>query len=453
MRADAVVRSFVVAMALLVPARAWAIGIEVPCETPSVFSRAAVNVVVLPYSQPASLPGSAAAGGQLAALVHLEAVLAVAKFGSVGIVQLVGSQQVCAPDLIVDMLLGKRPGSPEKMQPGGGLVLIWGRIFESGPDLYLQTFVRFLRAGLDETIDLSIRDKMFRGGLATQAFACAPRKITVRDLQDVQRQYAAARLLHTQPDAASPVVALPQGRGPFSYSIEDSRGDWVLMQPMSEHPGIGRPLTRGWLLARAPDAQWSLRRQMPELYAVEGIAGYLMGRIRGDNAATFDATLQSADSAMTRYLDAWGANALLGSDAAAGGTPLAVAVPRQLRGFTTLLRGRASDASLAEARTQFERAATLVPQSSQARNLVTIVSVAQAYRQPSADRPPRRFIDDFRAQLGADPDNPSILSNLIATYDLLLSPLPAAPASWAIPSADQQQLTKQRDSLRAITRR
>lgn len=453
MRADALMRTLIAALALLLPARAWAIEIQVPCENPSVFSRAAVNVVVLPYSQPASLGTASGAGEQLAALVHLEAVLAVAKYGSVGIVQLVGSQRVCAPDLVLDMLLGKRPGSPEKMQPGGGLILIWGRIFESGPDLYLQTFVRFLRAGLDETIDLTVRERTFRGGLSTQAFACAPRKINVRDLQDIQRQYTAARLLHTQPDAASPVVRLPEGRGPFSYSIEDVRGDWVLMQPMSQSPGIGQPLTRGWLLARAPDAQWSLKRQMPELFAVEGIAGYLSGRIRGGNAASIDAIFQSADAAMTRYLDAWGVNAVLGSDAAAGGTPLAVAVPRQLRGFTALLRGRSSDASLADAGTQFERAASLVPHSSQARNLVTMVGMAQAYRQPSTDRPPRRFLDDWRAQLGTDPDNPAIFANLGAAYDLVLSPMPTAPASWAMSAAEQQQLAKQRDSLRAMTRR
>lgn len=450
MPAHAMTRTFVAAL-LLLPMRAWAIEISVPCETPSVFSNAAVNVVVLPYSQPPSI-GASSAGEQLGALVHLEAVLAVAKFGSVGIVQLVGNERVCDPDRIAEMLLGRQGGSPEKLKAGGGLILIWGRIFESGPDLYLQTFVRFLRAGVDETIDVMVRDRTLRGGLSTQAFACAPRKIGVRDLEDVQRQYTAARLLHAQPDAASPVVKMPEGRGPFSYSIADVRGDWVLLQPMSQNPGRGSPLTRGWLLTRAPDAQWSLRRQMPELYAVEGIAGYLSARIRGGSAASADATLQTADAAFTRYLDAWGANALLGSDAAAGGTPLAVAVPRQLRGFATLLRGRGSDASVSDARAQFERAAMLAPQSSDARNLVTMVSVAQAYRQPAADRPPRRFIDDWRAQLGSDPDNRSILANLGAAYDLVLTPPSGAPSSWTMSAADQQQLSKQRDSLRAMSR-
>jgi hypothetical protein len=450
MPANTVTRTLLIAL-LLVPARAWAIEINVPCEHPSVFSGAAVNVVVLPYSQPASLGSASAAGEQLAALLHLEKVLAVAKFGSIGIVQLIGDARECTPETVLDMLLGKRAGSPEKVKAGGGLVLIWGRIFESGRDLYLQTFVRFLRAGIDETIDMTVRDRPFRGGLSTQAFACAPRKIAVRDLEDIQKQYTAARLLHAEPDAASPVVKMPEGRGPFAYAIMDVRGDWVLMQPMSEsNPGNRRALARGWLLARAADAQWSLRRQMPELFAVEGIAGYLSARVRNDGAAA--ANLQTADTALTQYLDSWGANAVFGSDAAAGGTPLAIAVPRQLRGVVGLLRGRASDASLAEARTQFERAATLAP-SSNARNLLTMVKVAQAYRQPSADQPPRQFIDEWRAQLGTDPDNASILTNLSSAYDLVLSPLAAAPSSWAISAADQQQLTKQRDSLQAISTR
>ena len=95
---------------------------------------------------------------------------------------------------------------------------------------------------------------------------------------------------------------------------------------------------------RAADTQWSLRAKMPELYFVEGVAGYLMARVRSNSQTIVDASLQGADTAIARYTDAWGANAVLGADAAAGGTPLAVAVPRQLRGFVALLRGRGTDA-------------------------------------------------------------------------------------------------------------
>jgi hypothetical protein len=440
---------------LIVPSRAWAMDANVPCESPSVFSGAAVNVVVLPYSLPASFKATTSeVGEQLGAMVQLETVLSIAKYGSIGVVQLIGNtRQECTPDIVLDKLTGKVGGAREKMKPGAGLILIWGRIFESGPDLYLQSYIRFLRMGADESIDLTVRDRTLKGTLSTQAFACAPRKIAIKDVTDIQRQFAAARLLHAKPDASSPVVKMPEGRGPFSYWITSVQGDWVQLQPMDRNTASDRKLAPGWLQVRATDAQWSLRRQMPELYFIEGVAGYLTARVRSNSAAVVDAALQSAESALTRYLDGWGANAVLGNDASGNGTPLALGVPRQLRGFVALLRGRGSDAALTEARTQFERAATLTPHSSHARNLVTMARVAQSYRQPSADQPPRRFIDDLRGLLGNDPDNVMILANLGAIYDLVLSAVPGAPSSWNLSVADRGELVKQRESLKALFRR
>jgi hypothetical protein len=140
-------RRWLVALTLLaLPAHAWAIEIAVPCARPSVFSGAAVNVVVLPYSVPPSVRSSSAVGEQLGALVQLETVLSIAKYGSIGVTQLVGdAQDECTPEIVLDKLLGRQGGARETMRPGSGLILIWGRIFESGADLYLQSFVQFLR--------------------------------------------------------------------------------------------------------------------------------------------------------------------------------------------------------------------------------------------------------------------------------------------------------------------
>jgi hypothetical protein len=447
-----VIRALLAFALLVLPVRAWAMDANVPCESPSVFSSAAVNVVVLPYSLPASFNATTSAvGEQLGAMVQLETVLSIAKYGSIGVVQLIGNtRQECTPEIVLDKLTGKTGGAREKMRPGAALILIWGRIFESGPDLYLQSYIRFLRLGVEESIDLAVRDRTLKGTLSTQAFACAPRKIAIRDISDIQRQFAAARLLHAKPDAASPVVKMPEGRGPFSYWITSLQGDWVQLQPMDRSTPSDRKLAPGWLQVRAADAQWSLRRQMPELYFIEAVAGYLTARTRTNSATVVDTALQYADTALTRYLDAWGANAVLGGDPAANGTPLAVGVPRQLRGFVALLRGRGSDAALTEARTQFERAAALTPHSSHARNLVTMTRVAQTYRQPSADQPPRRFIDDWRGLLGSDPDNRNILTNLGAIYDLVLSTVPGAPSSWNLSVAERDLIVKQRERLKAL---
>jgi hypothetical protein len=297
---------------------------------------------------------------------------------------------------------------------------------------------------VNEGIELTVRDRALTGSLSTQAFACAPRRIAINDIDDVLRQFANARLLHERPDAGSPVVPIPQGGGPYAYAVTAVQGDWVQLQPMESRPGGNRALNRGWMLARATEAQWSLRRRMPELFFVEGVAGYLAARVQPDapQAATW---LANADAGINRYLEAWGANAVLGPDAAAGGTPLAVAVPRQLRAFVSILRTRGSDAALADALAQFERAASLVPYSSDARNLVTMTRMARVYRQsPAAAEQPRQFIGELRALLGIDPDNDALLRNLGTAYDLVL----ASPAS--IPDSERQRLTQERSALAAL---
>ncbi len=437
---------------LALPAHAWAIEIAVPCARPSVFSGAAVNVVVLPYSVPSSVRSSSAVGEQLGALVQLETVLSIAKYGSIGVTQLVGDAQgECTPEIVLDKLLGKQGGARETMRPGSGLILIWGRIIESGPDLYLQSFVQFLRPGTTETVDVSVRDRTLKGTLSTQAFACAPRKIAIKDLEDIQRQFRSARLLYTQPNSSSRSVEIPDRGESLAFWVTDLRGDWVQLEPMDR--GSNRKFERGWLQVRPTDAQWSLRAKMPELYFVEGVAGYLMARVRSNSQTIVDASLQGAESAIARYIDGWGANAVLGNDATTNGTPLAVAVPRQLRGFVALMRGRGADAGLAEARTHFERAAALASHSSDARNLVAITQIAQTFRQPADAPSPRRFVDEVRTLLGSDPGNAMVLANLGVIYDLVLTPAPGAPASWQLSAADREQLSKQRESLKGLTKR
>jgi hypothetical protein len=434
---------------LLLPTHSWAIEIAVPCARPSVFSAAAVNVVVMPYSVPPALRTSSAVGAQLAGLVQLETVLSIAKYGSIGVTQLVGDAgDECTPEIVLDKLLGKQGGARETMRPGNGLILIWGRIFESGADLYLQSFVQFLRPGTTETVDVSVRDRTLKGTLSTQAFACAPRKIAIKDLEDIQRQFRSARLLYAQPNSSSRSVQIPDRGESLAFWVTDLRGDWVQLEPMDR--GTNRKFERGWLQVRPTDAQWSLRAKMPELYFVEGVAGYLMARVRSDSQTIVGAALQGAESAITRYIESWGANAVLGNDATTNGTPLAVAVPRQLRGFVALLRGRGTDGGMAEARTHFERAAALASHSSDARNLVTITQVAQTFRQPVDAQPPRRFVDEVRALLGSDPSNAMVLANLGIIYDLVLASVPDAPASWTLSAAERDRLSRQRESLKRL---
>jgi hypothetical protein len=431
---------------VVVPALAWAQPIGVGCSRPVVSPDALVNVVVLPYSQPESF-GRSPIGEELAEMVRLEAMLVIAKLRSVATVHLFhDASGACAPDVVYDKLMGRRPGAQRPLVRGRGLILIWGRIFHAGSDLYIQTFIRFERREIAESVGVQIRDQRLTGRLSSQVFACAPRKISVGDLTKVRQQLDGASVLHRDPSPTAPLAPVPPG--PMRSLVIDVKGDWMQVQLM---PAVGprQPTQyKGWMQVRS-DTQWSMARWMPEMYFVEGVAQYLAARIPGSRVPV-DETLANSDAAIARYLDAWGENAVLGSDAVVGGTPLAVAVPRQLRGFLGLLRRRTPDVPLADAQSQFERAAELVPHSSHARNLVAMTRVAQTYLKPSADQPPRPLIDDVQKILGSDPANRTVLENLRAIYALVLASPPDAPASWQLPAAQREQLLTQHASLKSL---
>ena len=429
-----------VIVVLLAPARAQAIVVRVPCDAPLVFSDAALNVVVLPYTQADLSDADPGVGQQLAALVELEALLAIAKYRSVGVVQLVGNN--CTPQRVLDQLVGKTEGAAALLKPGRAMIVIWGRIFQSGRDLYLQSYLRFLRRDAGETIALPVDGRSLIGHLTSQALACPPRKISLADLGAIQKQFATSNLLRTTPDLRAAFVPIPDEGGPYAFWITEVRGDWVQLQPMANQ----KPLPRGWVRARSENPQWSLRRRMPELALLEGIGGYLAARVSPVGA---QAALDGADAALSQYLEQWKAGALLANDDAAGsGVAMAVAVPEQLRGFVALLRPEVSVAALTAAGGHFARAAALVPFSGDARNLATITRVALTSRQHPGDTSPRPIIDELTAAVSTEPDNRGVLANLGVFYDLVLTPQPGAPMRWFLASREREDVQRQRDALR-----
>jgi|GEM_PF-4085378 len=433
---------WIAAVALLPCEQVFAIAVRSPCDRPFVFPGVDLNVVVLPYSQPSSLGATTPeVGTQLGQLVEFETLLAIAKFGSVGLIQTVGDpEDECTPEIV----LGKLVGS-EMLQPRHALIMIWGRIFESGSDLYLQTYLRFLRRDATENVEFVEGGRTLSGRLSSQSLALAPRKIALSELERIQQQYATANLLRATPNADAAFVRIPESGGPYSFGITDVRGDWVELAPMSATQNV---LPRGWVLARAPTDGLSLRERMPELALVEGIAGYLSARVRNETRP-----LAAADAALSEYLERWRRGAFLAEqDTAASGMTLAVAIPEQLRGIMVLLRATGSSADSAAAHDHFKRAATLMPYSASARNLSAISGVSLALRERQPDRPPRQYLSDLLAAVNNDPGDREALDNLAELYDLVLTPPSGAPSRWSVPTADREALTQERDALRAVLR-
>jgi hypothetical protein len=419
-----------------VPAPAGAAVQDVPCARPFVFPGAAVNVVVLPYTVPPGLPRvSTDTGRKLAALVQLEALLSIAKYGSAGAVQLVGTpEEGCTPEVVLRKLLGLQGGARQELRPGGALVLVWGRVYQSGEDIYLQSYVQFLRRDTPETVEVRLGESAFRGRVSSQAFACAPRRMAVADLTRVEEQYLKVRRVHDEPDESSRATPVSSDR-PFGYWITSIRGEWMEIVPFPASGGGAVPnaesnIKRGWVRARADNPDFSLRRLMPELGFIEGAGAYLRWRVQaaGTNGAP-DLALTLGDRAIRGYIDDWAKGAVMPS-AAESGTSLAISAPLQLRAMIALLRREASADDLRDARTALQRALRLTPHSADARNLDVLLQLRLAFSGGDPDADPLSLADKLVDALGADPENADVVANLAAVYDLALAPSPNAPSKW-----------------------
>ena len=259
----------VAAIVASAPSLAEAGAQNIPCRQPFIFRDAAVNVVVLPYASAPGLPTAGGIGERLAGLMQLEVLRSIAKFGSVGAVQMVGSPADCDPDLVIGKLLGRVPGSPTTLRQGHGLVVVWGRFYNEGGNVFVQTFCRLIRAGADETFELVAGGRPFSAQISAQAFACAPRKVTVPDLKNFEEQFLRSTIVRAAPQESASGTPMPSA--PQPYWISDTQGDWM---KIASQGGI-----QGWIrLSGARDA-WSLARWLPELTYIEGMAGYLRSRI------------------------------------------------------------------------------------------------------------------------------------------------------------------------------
>jgi hypothetical protein len=438
------------ALLLLLPALASAGAQNIPCREPFVFSGAAVNVVVLPYAYSVPAADSADTGRQLSVLVQLETLRAIARFGSVGAVQLVGSAEECAPEAVLAKLLGQQGGASAQVTPGHGLVLVWGRVYQEDEDIYVQTFVRFLRRGVDEeAIEIPLGDRRLAGKLSAQAFACPPRRITVGDLLNVQEQFARSARLHDRPDRGAPGREISQD-APVPYWVSDIRGEWMHIE--GSHGG-----PRGWILAGTSREDWALGKRMPELSYIQGIVGYLRNRVAPGTTQTAAsaASLRSADDALRDYVG-WSREREGGAGDPPEGVPpataLAEAVQMQLRGVIRLLGPDVSTAEVTTAWRLFEQAAGLVPYSADAKNLEIVARLLLAYGHRQQGVRSREAAGELMTALGAEPGNATVLRNLETVHELLLA-AEQPPATGPMPAAEREKLQQQLETIRVIRKR
>lgn len=462
-----IVRTSLLILCVLAPALGRAGVQQVPCEEPFVFGGADVNVVVLPFSFPRELRQNPAAGERLGLLVQREALLSIAKFGRVGAVQLVENpNKPCQIDTVRAQLLGELPGARAVVQPGNGLVLVWGRFLESGGRLHVQAYVHFLRRGITERVEVRIGGERLVGELSAQGFAGPLRQIGIADLGRIEEQSLRAATLYERDDTGSRKTEIPAGV-PFYYFVTEIKGDWMRVAtftPDNPPPGQVMParsvLSGQWMKARAADTQWSLRAFLPEMAFVEGITGYLGVRIAmersGPQAALASpgalAALEATDRLMKEYREAASRHRLDGKDAQnVGGYAMAEAVPLQIQGFVRLLRPEPAQSGIDEARRAFTQASWLLPASADARNLKVMSELLLAYRGEGTPTGGTSAATTLLDAVGLEPDNTAVVRNLKSTYRLLLLPRDRQPLRWApLDDSQRAQALQRLDMLNAV---
>jgi len=383
-------------------------GARLPCSEVAVFPGAAVNALVLPYRSEASASDPKSAASRLSALIQQELLFSMLKYGSVGATELTGEPSRCDVREVIDRVT--RPGA-RTLRRGNGLVVIWGRLYEEKGDLYVQSYLRFLRAGMPEIVRSELRAAdsgvELYGRLTAQGAALAPRKVTRQDFAEIERRARETLVMRRSPQSGAQVMPLdPDEPGPLSYTVLETRGEWMRIES-----DYGRG---GWVRARMETPEWSLRKFLPEIAYADGVVGYLRLLVEGGPSADRQRVLGWMRAAFKEYETA------VGRDAAPG----AQALSRSLYGL--VLWNQAGQR--ADAAKLFRDALDYAPSAADARVLAAITAPSAA---PTAiDRDAVAQLN--RSLLGAlavDPLNPSALANLERLYafairNAALSPYP-----------------------------
>ncbi|MEX3935894.1 hypothetical protein AB4Y32_29570 [Paraburkholderia phymatum] len=386
-----------------------------PCEEPIVFEGSAVNVLVLPYAAGVGFDERVTAvGTRLGLLIQQDSLIRLAKYSSIAVVDLVPrlagqTQRPCSPATVLGMVLGRTPGAPRHIQPGKGVVLVWGSIYQEKDDIYIQTFARFLRNGETETITATPPDAKsntirFTGNVPWQSFAFEPHRVTQADLDNIEKTYEQLARLHTQASDSAPATPLLRDPAvPVAYQVLEIKGEWMRVKELY----FGK---EGWLRSSGSNTKWPLLDRMPELNFIDGLVGYLQYK----EALAGKGPQVSAKTA-----------AMLGSDAfqryergAASSAPEARAASMSLRAVMMLDPQQANLSGPVEL---FSQSATLAPQSAEARNLQTMFRAARCCASSDPAKEEQAIVANFLGALSLDPGNRNLVANLESFYSLLAS--------------------------------
>ncbi len=414
-----------------------------PCDEPFVYEKAAVNVIVLPYSYlPAPGQHFPRTGEKLAALVQADTLYSILKFNSIGVVQLYGRPEDCTPKRVTGKLLSQgafdwnKPAvSDVGLNTAGrhGLILIWGSIYEEGENIFVQTFLSFRRrdeADPGENVYFKVGQGYLVGGLSSQELSFPPRRITTQDLARIEDKFRSTAILRERADESSPKVMALVGTqtAPMqSWSVLETSGEWIHLEVRQGRHGAPKS---GWLHARIDLGALPLNSILPELHYIEGLVGYFRYRILGGGPGIGSAARQAFEKYPLPSED--------------DPNPLPSAVLKQLLGFLDLLDSHQDHQGMKQAREEFYEAFRLAPFSAEAGNLELITRVALSFVPGGQPIGSRVFTEDMLRVSALDPANSELRRNLAALYRYSERPevLARVPADERLKSPEQVEKIK-----------
>ena len=415
----------------------------VPCEHPSVWPDAAVNAVIMPYRYIGTGRSPAAkTGAELTVLVQTQMLYSMLKYGGVGSTALATSEAPgiggeCSAEKVWRKILGQErkslgqeQGARDQLIKGHGVVMLWGYLYEEGDDIIVQTYARFARREVEDSLTLSLTpggDAQLIGRLPAEGFAFGARHITRQTLHEITRAFGDAAVLRTAPSnsaAPSSRVMLDSSR-PFGYRVLEASGEWMKIESTDGKAS-------GWIMARPPVAGRSLDEVLPELTLAEALVGYLRYRMALDG---------SAPHRNSERIVGWTRRALEHFYRSGGSaeSPAAAATARVIAGHLDILSASGANTpdAVKRANAEYAKAAELMPYSAPARNLHTMTTFYGAVHGGPEKRGAGLVTtaDEFMRTLALDPHNRDLLRNM----DQLSRQMNTAPADTLLPGFRQRK--------------
>jgi len=400
-----IMNAFVIVLLLASLARfSYAGAMHVDCLNPIAYPAAAINVVFLPFELASDAAGKKAGYfAELSLLMQLDTLLHLLPYGSVAAVQLDPpsyNSGGCNAEEVTRRLFERG-----QIMTNRGLIIVSGILYQEGNDYYVKTFATYQRRGASEQIKFPLEGLALFANPSRQNVSFESRHLTRDQLHQLEEAYQKANVIRPEPSLDAPGTPLPS---PFAkcsngkcaaanprYSVVEQRGQWFRIEWFSsDYDGHG-----GWILAGAELGTEHLENFMPELYFIQGLAGYVVSRMQAQNPSESLQTLQTLSEQFASYIDREKED------------DETEALAYELRGIATAALQQ-SDSGVAD----FNKAVPLDPSSADLRNLLACAQIWNAWRKKSSAIDGKAVIKGFHSALALSGEKHPAATNLSVFY-------------------------------------